>query len=256
MKRLSMLFCLVLVFMSPLKSFAEKQPPKNDEISFQFFINPIAGPEESHIELFLTNEGVKTLEFEAPTSQWYDLEIFNQKKEMVYDYAKGKFFLQAIQKIILKPGETKIWVENINKPTGKNLAPGKYTVIAQLKATNLNGESIKGYHTLMDEAEMVVPPENPIIKNVNIEKNNGNFMVTGKAKPTTGEIFYVVEDGHHEWIQEKRIKLSSDHASWSEFSFEVTLPKDKKTDTIPYILYLYEKDEKGNIIHSYPKILK
>jgi hypothetical protein len=255
MKKLLVLVSCLLCCVLPSVAIAENQPIKSQGMSFQFFVNPIASPDEVHIELFLTNEGERVLEFEAPTSQWYDFTITNEKNEIVYEYSKGKFFLQAIQRLILKPGETKIWIENVNEHSGKNLKPGTYKINAQFKATTLNGESIKGYHTLMDEAVMVVPPENPIIKNVKVNKAEGSIVVSGKARPTTGTLFYVVEDGHQEWVSETKIKLDSKHSSWGDFSFELNLPDDKNVDPLPFILYIYEKDNKGNIIHAYPKLL-
>jgi hypothetical protein len=255
MKKLIVLVSFLMWCLIPLIALAEKQPTKSEGTSFQFFINPIASPDEAHIELFLTNEGEKMLEFEAPTSQWYDFTITDEKDEIVFKYSKGKFFLQAIQKLILKPGETKIWIENVTLPSGKNLKTGTYKVNAQFKATTLNGESIKGYHTLIDEAVMVVPPENPIIKNVKVNKAEGSLVVSGQARPTTGAIFYVVEDGHQEWVAETKIELDTKHPSWGDFSFELNLPDDKNIDPLPFILYIYEKDNKGNIIHAYPKLL-
>jgi hypothetical protein len=255
MKKLIVLVSFLICCVSPLGVLAEKQPTKSDGMSFQFFINPIASPDEAHIELFLTNEGDKTLEFEAPTSQWYDFTLTDKKDKIVYEYSKGRFFLQAIQRLVLKPGETKIWIENVVLPSGQSLKPGEYKVNAQFKATTLNGESIKGYHTLTDEAVMVVPPENPIIRNVKVNIEEGSMLVSGKARPTTGELYYVVEDGHQEWVTETKIKLDSVHPDWGDFSFKLNLPEDNNIDSLPFILYIYEKDVKGNIIHPYPKLL-
>jgi hypothetical protein len=255
MKKLIVLVSFLLSWTITSDTFAENPPIKGEGMRFQFFINPIASPDEAHIELFLINEGENVLEFEAPTSQWYDFTITNEKDEIVYEYSKGKFFLQAIQRTILNPGETKIWIENVILPSGKSLKPGKYKVNAQFKASTLNGESIKGYHTLMDEAVMIVPPENPIIKNVRVNKAEGRMVVSGQARPTTGALYYVVEDGHQEWVAETIIKVDSKHPTWSDFSFNLNLPEDKNVDPLRFILYIYGKDSKGNIIHAYPKLL-
>lgn len=256
MKKIVWLLCMLIGLAISTTAIAEKKSEKVDEISFQFFVNPIAGPEEAFLEIFLINEGTNTLEFEAPTSQWYDITITNQKNEIVYDYSKGRAFLQAFQKIILNPGETQVWMERIYGPSGKHLAPGEYKINAKLKATTINGERITGYHVLMDEAVMTVPPENPIIKNVRINKNDNNMVVSGMARPVSGELYYIVEDGHHEWISETKVKRDFHHPNWSEFSFEFKIQKEKYPDSLPYILYIYEKDDKGTIIHSYPKLLK
>jgi hypothetical protein len=235
----------------PVKALAEQQ----DEKSFQFFINPVASSEEAHLEIYLRNVGEKILEFEAPTSQWYDFTVRDPFDKIVYSYSKGKSFLQAFQKMILKPGESKLWMEKIKLP-GKSLNVGNYKIEAKLLVATINGESVKGYHILMDQAEMVVPPKNPIIKSVMINKNEGIHVVSGKARLNSGELFYVVEDGHNEWIPETKIKLESKHSQWGDFSFVLNIPKEKYHASLTLILYLYEKDEEGTINHSYSKIIK
>lgn len=254
MKKLISLICLLICCLNPVEARGENKTEDNEKNSFHFFVNPIAGPEEAYIKIILINKGKNKLEFEAPTSQWYDFTITNEKNEIVYVYSKGKFFLQALQKIILNPGESKIWIENLNDQTEKRLIPGKYKVNAKLKATSVNGDSIQEYHSLIDQAVMIVPPENPIIRNVQLIKKNGSIVVSGQARPTLGVLYYVVEDGHDEWISETKMNLEIKHPNWTDFSFEVIFAQEP--EKLPFILYLYEKDKKGNIIHTYPKMLR
>jgi hypothetical protein len=245
---LILLICGLIVFTSPIDALAENQ--QDTGAGIHFFINPISGPEEVYIELFLTNDSEKTMELEARTSQLYEITVQNEDNEMVYKYSEGRFFLQALQKIILKQGETKNWIEKINK--GKSLKPGTYKVKAQLLATPINNSSKITYE---DEAIFVVPAENPIIKNVKVIKKDDSYVITGKVKSTTSILYYVVEDGHHEWIEEKRLRVSL-NSNWEDFNIEIKLPKDMYPDQLPLILYLYEKDKSGNMIHTYPKLLK
>ena len=106
MKTLFLLSSIFIAYISPSEVQA-----KIDDVPFHFFVQPIAGPEEVVFEIMLTNEGQKTLEFEIPSSQFYEITIQDHKDEVVYRYSEGRYFLQAIQKVIIKPGETKTWME-------------------------------------------------------------------------------------------------------------------------------------------------
>jgi hypothetical protein len=254
MNPLKILLCVIFIFIGAASSSAETINTK--ELDFQFFIHPIAGPEEALIELFLINEGSRKLEFEAPTSQWYEITITNEKNEVVYQYSKGRSFLQAFQKLTIKPGEKKRWIENIYDKTNQKLSTGTYNVQARLKAVTVNGEDISNYHSLTDEASMVIPEPNPIIEMVKVEKSGNHLLVSGKARPVSGNLFYVVEDGHHEWIPETKINVDFKTAAWTSFSFEIKMPLVQENAAESFILYIYEKDKQGVIKHSYPKLLK
>ncbi|MHC0036725.1 BsuPI-related putative proteinase inhibitor [Pseudoneobacillus sp. C159] len=243
---------LVLFFVTSLPLVSNVQAETNPESQFRFYINPVPDPEETVIEIFLANEGNQILEFEAPTSQWFDFTVTNQDEEIVYHYSHGRSFLQAFQKLILRPGETKKWSVNLSEPHGQKLKPGKYLVKAQLKAISVNGEDLKGYHRLMDQKEMVIPEKNPIIKNVIIKLNGDRLEISGHAKPLRGELFFVVEDGHRELVKESMVKVPGKPSAWGAFFIKVDIPKGSDS----FILYLYEKDKKGNMLHIYPKKVK
>ena len=125
----------------------------------------------------------------------------------------------------------------------------------QFKATTLNSEIIKDQSALTHQVEMVVPEQNPIIKNLKVENQDNHYIVSGKARPTTGLLYYLVEDGHHEWVAERELKVKSKYPKWSDFSFELTIQEGKYPDRLPLIISIYEKDNKGNMIHTYQKML-
>lgn len=254
MRKFMLLISLLIAFIYPKNVFSEKV--SDNEQGFQFFVNPVAGPESASIQIFLINEGKNTLEFEFNNSQFYEIIIVNKKNEVVYQFSKGKSFLQAIQQVMLKPGESKVWIDNLNYNDNNKLMPGKYKVNVQLLARTINGQKPSDPNSLKDQAEMIIPEENPIIKNVSISKKETGYMVTGNARPKLGSLYYSVEDGHHEWIAETNLKIGSNYPKWKNFSFEIMIPKGKYPNHLPLILYLYEKDDKGNIIHTYPKVLE
>jgi hypothetical protein len=241
---MTFLFVSVIALVHTVK--AEFQP----EGQFHFSVNPIPDPEETIIQINLTNVDKQPLEFEAPTSQWFDITITDQQDKIVYRYSDGRSFLQAFQQLTLNPGETKKWSVNIKEPYGKQLNPGTYTVTAVLKAITVNGKDLKSYHNLIDQKEMVVPPKNPIIRNVMLNLQNDRLEIRGNAKH--GNIFYVIEDGHREWVKETMVKVNGKYSAWGDFTIKLNLPEGKE----PLTLYLYVKDQNGRLVHIYPKQIK
>lgn len=256
MRKFLLIIGFVIGYVIPSEAYGEPLTQNKATESFQFFTNPIAGPEEAIIEIYLTNTSQETLEFESNTSQWYEIIIMNQKDEIVYKYSEGRFFLQALQYLTLKPGQTKTWVDTWKYPDRKKITPGKYKVTVQLKAKLINKDHLHVQHENVNQKTMVIPPENPILKNIVIKKSDDKFLVSGSGRPTTNSLYYTVEDGHHEWVKETKININTENNNWADFSFDFKLPKDKYPVQLPLVINIYEKDDKGKIIHSYPKLLK
>jgi hypothetical protein len=251
--RFFILLICYLISVFPSESDAETVPKVKEGVDFHFFINPIAGPEEAIVELFLTNESNGTLTFEAPTSQFYEITVVDENEQVVYQYSEGKSFLQAFQSFTLKPGETKIWLENLNE--SKHLSPGKFKVKAELLAKPINDHTLE--NKIIDTAILVVPEMNSMVKDIKVSsKKNNQFAITGKSRSKSGELYYVVEDGHHEWKEETKVNIQPSYPKWKEFSFTINLNKERSSGELPIVLYIYEKDREGNMINIYPKLLR
>jgi hypothetical protein len=252
MRFVYLLICCCICFIFPLQSGAETLPNVKEGVDFHFFINPIAGPEEAYVELFLTNESKSNITFEAPTSQFYEIIVTDEKGQVVYQYSEGRAFLQAFQRIVLEPGESKTWLENLNEE--KHLTPGKYSVKAELVAKPINHHQ---QNKIIDTAIMVVPEINSVIKDIKVESGEENsYVITGQSRSRSGELYYVVEDGHHEWIEETKLSIQPSFPDWNEFTFKVNLDKRRTLSELPFVLYIYEKDSQGNMINIYPKLLR
>ena len=91
------------------------------------------------------------------------------------------------------------------------------------------------------------------IKNVEITKKNGTYTLTANVRSKLGVIYYVVEDGHHEWVSETKVKIGKTYPKWERIYIELIFPKNKYPDNLPMIVYLYEKDEKGKMLHTFAK---
>nr|WP_315363684.1 hypothetical protein [Cytobacillus firmus] len=79
-------------------------------------------------------------------------------------------------------------------------------------------------------------------------------MTVTKARPKSGKLWYTVEDGHNELQSEKSIVASSN--DWKSFRIKISLPSENIPENRTVVLHLYEKDEDGDIMNSYPVILE
>lgn len=98
-----------------------------------------------------------------------------------------------------------------------------------------------------------IKAENPIFQNIVASGKNGEYEISGQARPLKGEFFYSVEDGHNELIPLKRVKTDYTYPKWSNFHISIYVKKPFKGTLI---LYLIEKEQNGTIIHSLPIVLE
>ncbi|MDF1507402.1 intracellular proteinase inhibitor [Robertmurraya sp. DFI.2.37] len=98
--------------------------------------------------------------------------------------------------------------------------------------------------------------EKLIFQNVQVEGELGEYRVKGKVSANTGKLFYTVEDGHYQYIDEKVLPLAEKDSSMALFELEIKIAKEKLPQNATLILHLYEKDEDGRIIHSKPVVLE
>ncbi|MGG0719128.1 Gmad2 immunoglobulin-like domain-containing protein [Robertmurraya massiliosenegalensis] len=98
--------------------------------------------------------------------------------------------------------------------------------------------------------------EKRIFENVQVEGKAGNYKVKGEASTKEGKLFYTVEDGHYQYIDETVLSLSKKYPDMASFAINIKLPPEKLSKNATLMLHLYEKDEKGRIIHSYPVVLE
>ena len=107
-------------------------------------------------------------------------------------------------------------------------------------------------YTEMEEASM----ENNSFRKIQVSGNKGSYTVTGEVRANRGEFFYVVEDGHNEFISEKRLKTNEEFPSWSKVELKINIPKKEFPESGTVILYLYERNQKGQMINELPVILE
>ncbi|WP_231314137.1 BsuPI-related putative proteinase inhibitor [Neobacillus sedimentimangrovi] len=249
------ILCAIMLFFSTIirTEAAGGWREKNNDLN----VNVTPGPERVEIELVLQNKGKFPLHYEFPTSQYYELVITNQEGEEVYRFSKGRLFLQAIHMISLKPKETITWKEYWNyQLDGKRVPSGKYTLLAQLKPIRLNDKPIKDHSNLTKSLAFLIPEENTVFRNIMVSGTKGKYLIKGEVRPQKSIVYYSVEDGHVEYIQEHPLKVLGNRDEWTPFQLTIDIPKDKLPQNASLLLNLYGRDHKGQIEHMYPIVLE
>jgi GH35 family endo-1,4-beta-xylanase len=78
----------------------------------------------------------------------------------------------------------------------------------------------------------------------------GNYVITGEAK---GSFYYSVEDGHVQYIQEKRVNLKGKPSLWHPFKIMINIPRTALPENGSVIVTFYKKGEKSG---TYPIVLE
>ncbi|MGG0739078.1 BsuPI-related putative proteinase inhibitor [Niallia taxi] len=201
-----------------------------------------AAPKKDYAEITLTvaNKSEKDLKLVFSSSQKYEISIRQKGGKEVYRYSANKSFLQALQELKLKAGDTHTWVEkwNYRKSNGEFVSSGEYSV----KATLLGRKNSKDLVTA--KASLTVPERN-MVSDIKTSGKKGLYTIEGKANSS---LTYTVEDGHEEIISKHPVGVGENGSFKLKLVIkEASLPKNGT-------LILYFQDENGKI--SDPVILE
>ncbi|MGG3469797.1 BsuPI-related putative proteinase inhibitor [Neobacillus pocheonensis] len=247
------LLCIILLFF-PMAIHTNANGV--NDFNYSFYLIPKAGPEMVLFEIVLKNEGDIPLHFEFPTSQMVEITITDPAGSEVYVYSKGKYFLQAFQTIDVEPNQTIKRYEKWNYQfRGKRVPPGEYTVHAMLKPIRLNDGPIQNRTKLQSIQKLNVPAENTAFRFVKVSGTKGNYLITGEFKSANDKFYYLVEDGHMEYLNEKQVHVKSRN-QWEPFKLHIQIPENKLPDNGSLFLNLYERDQEKKVINQYPLLLE
>lgn len=258
MRSIILLLAVLLISSAPSQAVdGKEQDSRQSGIPFSFFADLVAGPEKAEFELVLRNDGGTPLAFEFPTSQKYEITVYDASKQRVYQYSEGKAFAQAFETLKLKPQQSIRWKESWDYyKNGERVEPGKYTVAAKLKAVGVNTKPISKQSALMDSKSLVIPGMNPVFRKINVEGSNGSYVVYGEARPRNGWFHYSLEDGHNELVSETKVAAGSKYPEWKPFTIRIDVTREKLPLSGSLILNLYEEDHAGTMLHIYPVLLE
>ena len=78
----------------------------------------------------------------------------------------------------------------------------------------------------------------------------GNYVITGEAKSS---FYYSVEDGHIQYIREKKVNLNGKTSKWRPFKITINIPKTALPENGSVIVTFYDK---GGTKETYPIVLE
>lgn len=241
-------FLIFLCISTQLSPIYGKESKKAEKVSF--FIDANATPEKIVFEIVLRNESDTLLNIEFPTTQLYDLVLKNKEGQEVFQLSEEKAFAQVLTEIKLEPGEVVRW-EDVWESHG--LPEGEYQVFAELNAKRINHHEAT---VLTDRKRIQVPSESQVFRKVKVSGEKGSYLVEGKACTANEKIYYTVEDGHNQQVEETKLRLKNGSAKCKSFVINVSLPVAELPQNGSLILNLYERNQEGHIVHNYPTLLE
>ncbi|WP_409253415.1 BsuPI-related putative proteinase inhibitor [Bacillus sp. SCS-153A] len=245
MKRtISILFSILMAVHFLPAEINAQQPHWNVEIK--------QGTEHAEIHINVVNNTPEAMILGFSSSKFFDYEVRDQAGKKVFQYSDNKAFLQALQQITLKQGETKEWQDTWKYTTseGKRVPAGEYTIKAFLMVKTINGKPVEG--DLVQTVKITVEAENPSFRNVELSQTDGSYAVKGEAKVSAGCFYFTVEDGHNILLEETLVKVNKEYPNWTDFKFTFDFDWKKVPQNRPVLLNIYERDLKeGTIYHTY-----
>ncbi|UAC49057.1 hypothetical protein K6959_03925 [Bacillus aquiflavi] len=226
---------------------------------FQFIVHVLPGQEQIDFELILKNNEKHPISFEFPTSQKYEITLYDQSGQEIYRYSKDRAFLQMIQPLTIKPESAVTWSESWDYTVkGKRVKAGDYKVVAQLQALKADGVNIQASKQSTSIINTTIPEKNPVFRHITVSGEKGEYTVTGEARFMNKSLFYTVEDGHDQLIDETKLtpKKKQD-TEWEKFKLQLSIRKESIQKNTTLLLFLYERDPKTKaIINTYPVVLE
>lgn len=229
-KLLSFLCLLFLIF--PRLAYATGEGDTS-MVSWDAKVRPYA--DHLEINLIVRNNTDHPIQLEFPTSKLYDFSIMDGNRE-VFRFSKGKYYLQAFQYVKLASGEEKNWTIDWDyQQEGKRVSSGKYTLIARLLPSKMNGMPNTNKYVTKQEFNV------PSLHDIQIEGMAGNYKITGVMEDTKEKYYYTVDDGHHLIMKKKGIPISEGK---NTFQLSLHLPNEIFAQNESLIFSIYNaKDE-------------
>ncbi len=91
----------------------------------------------------LSNPTDKAITWTFPSSQMFDIVIYNQAGEVVQQWAANKRFAQALTDLTIAPGETKKLgdIVALRDMNGRNLPAGQYRITIEIKGSPIDPQT-------------------------------------------------------------------------------------------------------------------
>lgn len=186
-----------------------------------------------------------------PSAQVIDYTIKNAKGEVVYQSSKDLSYAQAITDVTIPEEKAQVWQEQVNL-ADKKLPFGNYEVTANIVAKSINDKDVQGeikpiqqsfsYHkvsTVNDNGSKIV-----------ISGENGHYEIKGTYLSDQDTIYYSVEDGHNNLIDETVLPVKIKSGSVNLLDFSLDVPKESLPNNGVITLVIYEKNKDDQVTKS------
>lgn len=88
-----------------------------------------------------------------------------------------------------------------------------------------------------------------MIRNMDLKSEGTTFTLTGEARLSDDELFFVIDQGDNRLLEEKSITLDGETADWVKFEIKETLPESVVDGENPPIITLYGKDTNDEMVN-------
>ncbi|MBE4909324.1 hypothetical protein IMZ08_14835 [Bacillus luteolus] len=265
MKQFFLLFIMSIVGLSgcatqPVTTVEEGEDKvtSNPLQSLETSVDIQAASDSADIYIKVKNNGEEDVTLTFTSGQTFEVVVVDGNNNEVYRFSTGKMFTMALQDVRIKAGEEKVWKDKwryLNED-GQRVKPGEYKAIVSVVASKLNGNPI-GKDKLRAVKEFTIPEQSTAFRNVTVSGKDGEYVVKGEARVHEATFFYAVEDGH-DYIIKETVKTAKEGApTWSQFEFEVNIPKEKFPINGVLLLVLYERSAKDDeVVNSHQIVLQ
>lgn len=265
MKHFFLLFIMSIVALSgcatqPVTTMGEGEDivTSNPLQSLETSVDIQATSDSAEFFIKVKNTGDEDVILTFTSGQTFEVVVVDENNNEVYRFSTDKMFTMALQDVLIKAGEERVWKDKwryLNQD-GQRVNPGDYKAIVSVVASKLNGNPIRK-DKLRAVKEFTIPAQSTAFRNVTVSGKDGEYVVRGEARVHEATFFYAVEDGH-DYIIKETVKTAKEGApTWSQFEFEVNVPKEKFPTNGVLLLVLYERSAKDDsIVNTHQIILQ
>ncbi|MBB6453012.1 hypothetical protein HNQ94_001460 [Salirhabdus euzebyi] len=233
--------------------------------SMEYSVDVETSNDQATFHMNLKNTTDEAVQFGFSSGQQFEIVVRDKATQQeVYRYSEGMMFTEAFVFVDMQPNDVKKWSFNWDYKgrEGEKVGAGDYVATLTLLPSQLNEQGIDA-NPFVKDAEFSIPEtegdaqtsENTAFRQVEASGSNGHYVVTGEARVFEGAFSYYVEDGHN-LLTDHLIKyVDAGAPTWSDFTIEINLEKEKLPTNGVLTLVLFEASPKDGKPTNEKKVL-
>ncbi|WP_202078511.1 BsuPI-related putative proteinase inhibitor [Caldalkalibacillus salinus] len=214
-------------------------------------------------EIELVNNSGESIELPFSSGQQFEVIVYDENDEVLYQYSEGKSFTMALENLQLEANESEVWtdewtIEN-DVTAGDTLTVVADVVIAEQEDYAISAEQLQVTETVIfedtldsnagveegteQEQESDTALQNDAFRHIKIEGDHGKYTITGEARVFEAQFHYAVTDGHT-YFAEGTTQTTDGAPAWGEFKIDIELKEQNLPLNGTLTLELYEESAK------------